>query len=69
MVNENIVPSCVLGVSSKLAHCRQTGLESGKEYTTFPQMDKMIALYCYVGNNLWKAEKEQEDFSRNSIHY
>lgn len=50
MGNENIVPSCALGVSSRLADWRLTGLESGEEYTMFSQMDKVIALY--VGKNL-----------------
>lgn len=42
MGNENTVPSCALGVSNRLANKRLSELQSGEEYTTFPQIDKVI---------------------------
>lgn len=56
MGNENVVPSCALEVSNRLADKRLSELKSGEEYTTFPQMDKVIAFS--VGKDLWWTEKE-----------
>lgn len=50
MGNENVVPSCALEVSNRLADKRLSELKSGEEYTTFPQMDKVIAFS--VGKDL-----------------
>lgn len=65
MGNENIVPSCALGASNRLADKRLSALENEEEFTTFPQMDKVIAFS--VGKTCDGQKKNGKDLSLTVI--